>query len=131
MGVPHQLTVSGSATLGPIQPTACPFPSSTSAISLATMRTCQVARADSVSFNTPGPGWTSLIAGLTISAVRFLVIRVQSGSLILRVTSAAGGVALLPVSDFLVLSLPIAGTELTAVDAQGTANMELIVAGDP
>jgi hypothetical protein len=132
VGVPHQLAVVGSATLGPIQPTSCPFPSGTSSISLNTTQTRQAARADSLSFNVPSPSWQSLIAGLGITAVRFLVIRVQSGSILVRVTSASGGaLQVLPVSDYIVLSLPRAGTELTVVEAQGTANMELIVAGDP
>lgn len=131
MGVSQLINVQGSVTLGPVLPCGTAFPSVQSTIDLALQQTRQLGRTESMTINVNSPSFASLVAGLTFSAIRFVALRVQSGILTLRVTTPAGAQQLFTVSELIVLSNPQAGSEITALDAQGVANVELIIAGDP
>lgn len=65
----------------------------------------------------------------TVAAVRFLALRVISGTLQVKVTSAVGTDQSFRLSDLLVLSTPATGDELTAIKLTGTADVEYIAAG--
>lgn len=97
---------------------------------LSVSRQYQVARSSAFSVNSPGPAWLNLMAGITLSAVRFIGIRVNAGSLIARITTTAGALQLVPLSDLWILHNPLAGTEITTLEVQGTANIEMLIAGD-
>jgi hypothetical protein len=64
-----------------------------------------------------------------ITAVRFLALRVIAGSLLVKVTSAAGTDQAFRVSDLLIIGAPTAGDELTAVKLTGSGDVEFIAAG--
>ena len=129
MAVQQKVVTQGSVTIGPAQASCAPFPSMESTIVLNGERFFGVKRADVVSISSP-VAFVDLLAGLTISAVRLLVLRVQAGSIVLRTSSAAGVDQVVNISDVVYISNPVAGTELTAVSVQGTANIEYLIAGD-
>lgn len=66
----------------------------------------------------------------TIVKVRVVVMRVRGGTMTLSVDSAAGATQLITVSDVVLLHLPFAGSELTALRLSGTADVEYIIAGE-
>lgn len=129
MAVQQKVTSSGAVTIGPSNAGCSPFPSVESVVSLNETRTYGVSRVMSRSLASPA-AFVDMLAGLGISAVRLMVLRVQSGSLQVRVSSSAGVDQVFNVSSTLYLSNPLTGTELTAVSFQGTADFELVVAGD-
>jgi hypothetical protein len=73
--------------------------------------------------------YVDLLSGMGISSVHFVALRVQAGSLEVRYTTGLGADQLIPISDFIVLSNPVSGSQLTALSARGTADFEIIVAG--
>ena len=67
----------------------------------------------------------------TITKVRVLVINVKAGSLVIKVTSAHGTEQEFGISNGnLILHMPAAGDELTAIEFVGTADIEYFLAGD-
>ena len=67
----------------------------------------------------------------TITKVRFLGIRVINGSSIkVKLTSPAGTDQVLQVSSLLLWHSPNSGDEITAIKLVGTADIELLIAGD-
>lgn len=71
-----------------------------------------------------------VIALETIVKVRVLIMRVRGGSLVVKLTSAAGIKQAIPVSELLMISTPSAGAEITSIECVGTADLEYIAAGD-
>lgn len=130
MGVTQKFEISGSATIGPLQPTASPFPATTGEFALDASGTYAENRLSAFSVNSPSPAFQDLLAGMSISAVRGLALRVQNGILTVRVTTPAGADQVFTVSDVLVLHCPVKGSELTKLAAQGSANVELLISGD-
>lgn len=130
MGVLQKIDVSGSVSVGPVLPSSSPFPSSSGDMDISTTQVRPENRQSAFSVNSPSPAFKDLLQGMSISAVRLVAMRVFGGSLVVRWTTAAGVDQLTTVSDLLVISNPNAGSEITALAAQGVANVELIVAGD-
>lgn len=71
-----------------------------------------------------------VIALETITKVRVIVMRVRGGSLVVKLTSAAGTDQAFPVSELFMLSTPSAGSEVTSIKCVGTADLEYVIAGD-
>lgn len=66
-----------------------------------------------------------------ITKVRIFALRIISGSLLVRFSSPNGGATqIIPVSNFLLIYNPVSGDEFTVIDAEGTANVEYVLAGD-
>lgn len=66
-----------------------------------------------------------------ITKVRMFTIRIISGSLLLRFSSPNGGAQqVIPCSNFLQIYNPNNNDEFTVIDAEGTANVEYVLAGD-
>lgn len=130
MSVPQKLELSGAATLGPIQPSSAPFPTSECVVSINLTQTVQAGIRNALSINTPSPGFFDLLAGSGITNVRFGVIRVRTGPFVIRVTSSAGTDQVFDLSDQLVISNPLPGTEWTALAVQGIGDLEILLAGD-
>lgn len=131
MTVPKKLEVSGAVTTGPIQPTAAPFPSGQSTLSLNSEQTPLADFNNAMSVSVMAPSFTDVLAGTGITNVKFIAMRVRNGTLVVRVTTAAAVDQEFSLSDTLVISNPTAGTEVTALAVQGTADLELMVTGDP
>lgn len=66
----------------------------------------------------------------TITKVRVFALKVRSGSITVKMTSSAGVNQALNISDILLMHLPNAGSELTAINLVGTADLEYSIAGD-
>ena len=71
-----------------------------------------------------------VVALETIVKVRVIVIRVRGGGLKMKLTSAAGVDQVIPISDIIVWHSPNAGDEITSIKLVGTADVELVLAGD-
>jgi hypothetical protein len=80
--------------------------------------------------NAPSPAFQDLLLGMSFSAIRFVAIKIISGSIVLRITTPGGALQLITVSDEIIISNPNPGSEITALAAQGIANVEMTVAGD-
>lgn len=65
----------------------------------------------------------------TIVKVRLLVLKVST-SMVAKVTSAKGADQAIPNSSLLLLHIPAAGDELTAIKFVGTFDLEYVIAGD-
>lgn len=67
----------------------------------------------------------------TITKVRMFAIRVLSGSLKVRISTPNGGAQqIFPVSNFFMFFNPAEGSHATAIDAEGTADVEYVMSGD-
>ena len=119
------------ATSGSVQ--ATPSPSSSvdgSALLSASIDLASTDTFDAVfSGNLPIAGTLAFALG-AIAKVRYVSIRAVDGeSLTVSITSSRG-VALVPVSDMLVLRAKNVGDEITALSIAGTGRVEYIVAGN-
>lgn len=131
MGAYRQVSILGSAAVQPLLPTSQPFPSLTDGMSLNLQQTRSAVRSDETSVNTPALSPLDLLAGLQITAVRFFSLRVVGGTCLVSYQSPAfAGTMQVPVSDLLVLSNPLSGSEITSLLISGNANVEYIIAGD-
>lgn len=120
----------GAVQLGGCQSTCGPLGPAECTVSTNACQTLQATQSFSRAIASPG-AFVDLLAGTGIVTVKFLQLRVSGGTLEVRFTSPFGADQILPVSDLLVLSNPIAGSGLTALAVQGTASLEAIIAGDP
>jgi hypothetical protein len=66
----------------------------------------------------------------TITKVRLIVVRTQNQSLRVKITSAYGATQVIPLSNALIWFAPNAGDEVTAIEFVGTADVEVVIAGD-
>ena len=67
----------------------------------------------------------------TITKVKMFALRVLSGSLKVRISTPNGGAQqIFPVSNFFLFYNPNTGDHATAIDAEGTADVEYVMAGD-
>lgn len=129
MTVPKQLNIDGAMSIGPIQPTTFPFPSGEGTVSLNTTQTTQADNGPrGLSVNSPS-SFQDLLSNSGVTNIRALYLRVRTGQLTVQVSSSAAAMQQFVVSDMLVLSCPIPGTELTALGVKGTADIELMMAG--
>ena len=133
MSVPKKATVSGAVDIGPIQPTAAPFPSTQCVASLASEMTTQADYTQARSITSPS-SFVDLLASTGITNVRLLVLRARAGTFQVRVTSDNSGVPLVDqiftLSDLLVITNPSSGSQFTAVAVQGVGDLEITIAGD-
>lgn len=127
-----KIAVSGATTAGPPTPGCAPFPSSSCQLNLSVEQTKQLSRQEVRAVNVTAPAFEDLLANTGISFATFVHLRVRSGTLIVRTSDEAGSVDQeRALSDLMVYSSPTAGSRLTALAVQGTAEIELLVAGDP
>lgn len=129
MAVSQLVTISGAASIKPPTPTTAPFPSLSQVINLASSQTKGAADSRARTISSPA-AFVDLLAGTGITTCTMAVIRIRSGYLTIRVTTAAGADQVLDCSELWVHSSPLAGREITALAVQGTADIELILAGD-
>jgi len=67
----------------------------------------------------------------TITKVRLIGLRVNSGTVVVKLTSAKGADQAFPCSSLLLLHLPFAGDEVTAIKlVASSADIEIVLAGD-
>ncbi len=129
MSLSNAIRLTGSLMAGPPTTNATsPALTKTLALSFAQTRNACVANGRSIA--SPGV-FVDLLAGTGIVTVTVFALVVSSGSLDVRLTTAGGTDAIWRVSDMLIWSSPNAGDGATALAVQGTADFELIVAGDP
>lgn len=130
MTVPQRVQVQGSVTLGPVLPSSCPFPSMDTGFSINVDQTRGASKNVSRSISVISPTWLDVLANSGITTVRFVSMRVNGGVVTVRKTTPAGADQVDTVSDLWVWSSPQPGGEITALAIQGTANVEMIIAGD-
>jgi len=71
-----------------------------------------------------------MLAGSGVTTATFIYLRVFSGSLVIRTTTAAGTDQLQTVSGMYLWSSPNSGDGATAVAIQGTADYEILLGGN-
>ncbi len=128
MGILQKIDLSGSVTRGPAMATSSSSIGGDE-IPIDVSFVYAEHRRDPRTINSPS-AFVDLLAGMSISAVRFIVLRVTGGVATLRLTTPAGDDQLITISDLLILSNPARGSEITALAIQGTVNVEVIVSGD-
>lgn len=74
--------------------------------------------------------FVDLLTGTGIATLRYVLLRVEGGTLEVRFTSPAGVDQLVTLSDLIILSSPTAMSGLTALAVRGTATLSLLLAGD-
>jgi hypothetical protein len=126
--VPKKLTVNGASAIGPIQPTAAPFPSNESVLSLNHEQQPTADLTRTMSINSPA-AFVDMLANTGITALRFISLRVRAGTLDVRASSSAGADQIWRCSDLLVLGNPLTGSEFTAFAVRGVADIEIQLAG--
>ena len=129
MPVSRTVAITGSASLKPVTPTSAPFPSLSETLTLNLEQTRGIGRGQAISIASPA-AFVDLLAGLGITTATMVVIRIRSGFLTIRCTTAAGVDQVIDCSELWAYSSPLAGREITALAVQGTADIEMIVAGD-
>lgn len=129
MSLSNAIKLVGSLTAGP-PTTNSTSPTLTKALQLSFEQTRNACIANGRSIASPGT-FVDLLAGSGIVTVTVFAIVVSSGSLDVRVTTAAGVDQITRVSNMWIWSSPNSGDGATALAVQGTADFELIVAGDP
>ena len=133
MTVPKKASVSGAVVIGPIQPTAAPFPSGECVVSLAAELTVQADYNQSRTINSPAT-FVDLLAATGITNVRLLALRARAGTFEVRVTSDNSGTPIvdqiLTLSDLWVITNPSSGSQFTAVAVRGVGDLEITIAGD-
>jgi len=70
------------------------------------------------------------LANFTITKVRMFALKVNAGTIVVKVTSAKGTDQAVPVSKLWLWDAPFAGDEITAIKFVGTADLEFVIAGD-
>lgn len=129
MALSNLIKLTGSLTAGP--PTAnATSPVLTKALQLMFSQTRNACVANGRSIASPA-AFVDLLAGTGITTVTVFVIVISSGSLDVRLTTAGGTDAIWRSSNLVLWASPNAGDGATALAVQGTADFELIVAGDP
>lgn len=119
--------LTGAASIAPVA--VLNGPTLADHLNISATATYQASKASplSVSSTTEAPYTVSLDS---ITKVRFMILKVRSGSVTLQLTSAAGTDQKLKVSDQIIWHAPNAGDEITAIKLVGTADVELLLAGD-
>jgi hypothetical protein len=99
-------------------------------LNLSLVATYQASKAAPLSIAST-EGTPTVVALDSIVRVRFIALKVNSYSSVqMIVTSAAGATQRIPVSGLFVWYAPNAGDEITAISLVGTADVELLLAGD-
>lgn len=129
MTVPKQVKLSGASSIGPIIPGASPFPSGECVTSINAAQTIQADRQFARSINSPA-AFVDLLTGSGITNIRYLVLRARAGTFTVRVTSPGGVDQVWTLSDLLILSNPVLGSEWTALAVQGVGDIEVQIGGD-
>lgn len=130
MSVSQKVSISGSVSLGPPCATAGTFPSLTQQLSLQSEQTRGIGRGQTLRINSPS-AFVDLFASLGVGSVTLIALRVVGGALTLRYSTADGVDQRLRVSRLFIWDSPDAGSGMTALAVQGTADIEIILAGDP
>ena len=73
--------------------------------------------------------WIDMMTANGFTKVTGLVVRIISGSLEVRQTSALAADQVIPVSDLIVFASKTVGTELTALSLRGVGTFEIMIAG--
>jgi len=129
VGVLQKLAMQGSVTRGPVLPTSTPATIGGDEIPIDLSAVYAEHRREPRTINSPST-FVDLIAGMTISAVRFVIIRTTGGVATLRLTTPAGEDQLLSISDLFILSNPVSGSEVSALAIKGSVNIEVLISGD-
>jgi hypothetical protein len=68
----------------------------------------------------------------TVTKVRYLLIQIipGTGSVVAKLTSAAGALQKIPVGEKLEISSPLDSDQLTVIQLTGTADGEILIVGD-
>lgn len=120
--------VNGAVSVSPIPVSGGPTLSDNMAISLTSTFQASKAVPLSIAATDGSPFALSLDS---IVKVRFLALKVNSGASVkMLLTSADGTEQKLQVSGLLLWHAPNAGDEITAIKLVGTADVELLLAGD-
>lgn len=129
MTTPQEIRFAGAVTLGP--PSACCLrPSS---IFTQPVDVCQVAQAGITQerrINSPSPAFVDLLANTGITNLRYINMLARQGVFTVRITWTGGVDQLLPLSEYLALSNPQTGSQITALAIQGVGDLSLVLAGD-
>lgn len=128
MSVAQKVSVGGSVTLGPSYP-ASTFPTLSQQIALISEQTRGIGRGQAMSINSPA-AFVDLMASLGASNLTHATVRIVGGSLTLRFTTVDGADQLLRCSNLFVWDSPSAGSGMSALAAQGVADVEIALAGD-
>ena len=128
MAVSQKASVVGSVTWGPPSVSAT-FPTLAATLSLRDEQTRGQGFSNARSIASPA-AFVDLITGTGITTVHFIAIRINSGSLDIRMTTDAAVDAIIRCSNLHVWSSQNSGDGATALAVQGSANFEIIVAGD-
>ncbi len=133
MTVPKKLAISGALRIGPIQPTAAPFPSGDCVVSLNAEQTTQADVSFARSINSPG-AFVDLLTGTGITNIRALHMRARGGTFEIRYTADNSGSPIADqvttLSDELLLTNPASGSQWTALAVRGVGDLEVTIAGD-
>jgi hypothetical protein len=123
------VTATGGISAGPVQPTSSPFPSLAETFSLYLTQTRQVVSPGSRALASPA-AFVDLLANSGITNCRLAAIRVSGGVIQIRHSTPSYAAQIIQCSDLWVVSEPTAGSEITALAIQGTAQVEYLLAGD-
>jgi hypothetical protein len=120
--------VNGAVSVSPT-PVMC-GPTLSDNLTISLTNTFQASKSSPLSFvGTDGSPYTVSLD--SIVKVRFLALKVNSGATVkMLLTSAAGSEQKLSVSGMFLWHAPNAGDEITAIKLVGTADVELLLAGD-
>lgn len=114
-----------------VSPTSAPNgPSLADNLAISLTNTFQASKASPLSIaSTDGSPFTLSLD--SIVKVRFIALKVNSGASVkMLLTSAAGTDQKVSVSGLFLWHAPNAGDEITAIKLVGTADVELLIAGD-
>lgn len=125
------LQVSGAAVLGPPQATCgSAFSAGSDVVSLGLTQNPQAAKPGCRNINSPST-WVDLLADSGIGVARFVLLRASGGTLEVRFTTTAGVDQVADLTDLFLLSNPLAGYGVTALAVRGSADLEMLITGDP
>ena len=131
MGAPVTLTVSGKASLAP-SVSSSTTPSGTGGMSgtIVSRTYLKGKTRHGVDIVGATDGSPFVVEFEDITSVRYFLLRVSSGTIKVRLTSAVAALQEFNVSDKFEIHNPVAGDEFTAIALVGTACVEYMLAGD-
>ena len=129
MGQPATVQVAGVVSAGTTTPSVLGLPALAEVVNLALTATYSSLKGGAISIASPVTPVPIPFEGIV--AGRFFALRLDSGPTVqVSATFAGSGLAVIPVSDELVLHSPRVGDELVSLELVGTADLRYVLAGD-
>ena len=126
----QKVSILGSVTLGPPSPVSGSYPSLSQTVNLQMDQTRSTSRGQALRIARPA-AYVDLFASLGLGTATHVTLRISGGALTVRFTTPDGAAQVLRCSRLFVWDSPDSGAGMTALAVQGTADIEIITAGDP